>query len=67
MLGEAALAQQFSRSLFENNVFAMAIGFPTVAKGKARIRTMISAAHSRDDLDKGLAGFKKVGKELSVI
>ncbi len=66
MLGEAPLAQQFSRSLFENGVFGMAIGFPTVAKGKARIRVMISAAHSGDDLDKGLAAFAKVGKELGV-
>jgi len=67
MLGEATLAQQFSRALFENEVFAMAIGFPTVAKGKARIRVMISAAHSKEDLDKGLKTFKKVGKELGVI
>jgi len=67
MLGEALLAQQFSRSLFENGVFAMALGFPTVPKGKARIRVMISAAHSRDDLDKGLEIFRKVGRELGVI
>ena len=67
MLGEAPLAQQFSRALFENGVFAMALGFPTVPKGKARIRVMISAAHSREDLDKGLAVFKKIGKELGVI
>jgi glycine C-acetyltransferase len=67
MLGEAPLAQQFSRALFENGVFAMAIGFPTVAKGKARIRVMISAAHSKEDLEKGLQTFKKVGKELGVI
>ena len=67
MLGEAPLAQQFSRALFEQSAFAMAIGFPTVPKGKARIRVMISAAHSRDDLDKGLAAFSKVGKELGVV
>jgi glycine C-acetyltransferase len=67
MLGEAPLAQQFSRSLFEGGVFAMAIGFPTVPKGKARIRVMISAAHSRDDLDKGLEIFARVGKQLGVI
>jgi glycine C-acetyltransferase len=67
MLGEAPLAQQFSRQLFEQGVFAMAIGFPTVARGKARIRVMISAAHRREDLDKGLAAFSKVGKELGVI
>jgi glycine C-acetyltransferase len=67
MLGEAPLAQRFSRALFENGVFAMALGFPTVAKGKARIRVMISAAHARADLDKGLAAFAKVGKELGVV
>lgn len=67
MLGEAPLAQQFSRELYENGVFAMALGFPTVPKGKARIRVMISAAHTRQDLDDGLAIFKKVGQKLGVI
>jgi glycine C-acetyltransferase len=67
MLGEAPLAQQFSRELFEEGVFAMAIGFPTVAKGKARIRVMISAAHDNDDLGKGLEAFEKVGKKLGLI
>src|SRR5688572_17656381 len=67
MLGEAKLAQQFSKELFEAGVFAMAIGFPTVAQGKARIRVMISAAHSKDDLDKGLEAFKNVGRKLGVI
>jgi glycine C-acetyltransferase len=67
MLGEAPLAQQFSRELFEEGVFAMALGFPTVPQGKARIRVMISAAHAQDDLDKGLEVFEKVGKKLGVI
>jgi len=67
MLGEASLAQEFSRKLFDYGVFAMAIGFPTVPKGKARIRVMVSASHSRNDLDKGLEIFSKVGKELAVI
>jgi len=67
MLGEAPLAQQFSRELFEAGVFAMAIGFPTVPRGKARIRVMISAAHSKDDLDQGLEAFAKVGRTLGVI
>ncbi len=67
MLGEAPLAQQFSRELFEAGVFAMAIGFPTVARGKARIRVMISAAHQRDDLDKGLEIFCTVGRRLGVV
>ena len=67
MLGEAPLAQQFSRELFEEGVFAMALGFPTVPGGKARIRVMISAAHTQADLDKGLEAFEKVGKKLGVI
>ncbi|MFC2063820.1 glycine C-acetyltransferase [Chloroflexota bacterium] len=67
MLGEAPLAQQFSRELYEAGVFGMALGFPTVPQGKARIRVMISAAHGRDDLDQGLAAFKQVGKKLGVI
>ncbi len=67
MLGEAPLAQQFSRRLFEHGVFAMALGFPTVPRGKARIRVMISAAHNRADLDQGLAAFEAVGSELKVI
>jgi glycine C-acetyltransferase len=67
MLGEATLAQQFSRQLFDEGIFAMAIGYPTVPHGKARIRVMISAAHRQGDLDEGLAGFEKVGRELGVI
>jgi glycine C-acetyltransferase len=67
MLGEATLAQQFSHHLFKEGIFAMAIGYPTVPHGKARIRVMISAAHEQGDLDEGLAGFEKVGRELGVI
>jgi len=67
MLGDAKLAREFSRKLYDENVFAMALGFPTVPKGLARIRVMISAAHSKDDLDQALTAFAKVGKELCVI
>jgi len=67
MLGEAPLAQQFSRELYEVGVFGMSIGFPTVPRGKARIRVMISAAHEKDDLDQGLEAFTKVGRKLGVI
>jgi glycine C-acetyltransferase len=67
MLGDAPLAQQFSRELFEAGVFAMAIGFPTVPRGKARIRVMISAAHQKEDLDRGLEVFARVGRSLGAI
>ena len=67
ILGEAALAQEFSRELFDAGVFAMAIGYPTVPQGKARIRVMISAAHRPSDLDQGLGVFAEVGEKLGVI
>lgn len=67
MLGEASLAQAFSKALFAEGVFAMAIGFPTVAKGAARIRVMNTAAHSQADLEQALAAFEKVGKQLGVL
>lgn len=60
-------AQQMQRDLFEEGVMALAIVYPTVARGKARIRTMPSAMHSRQDLDDALAAFEKVGKRLGII
>ena len=67
MLGEVGLAKQFSKRLFEQGVFAMGIGFPTVPQGLARIRVMNTAAHTREDLDFGLDTFAQVGRELGVI
>ena len=67
MLGEAPLAQAFSRRLFEEGVFAMAIGYPTVPLGKARIRVMNSAAHSQEDLEGALDIFARVGRDLNVV
>ena len=67
MLGEASLAQEFSKKLFERGVFAMAIAFPTVPRGLARIRVMISAALERQDVDFGLQAFAEAGKELGVL
>ncbi|HEX9114504.1 MAG TPA: glycine C-acetyltransferase, partial [Anaerolineae bacterium] len=60
MLGEAPLAKQFSKALFERGVFAVAIGFPTVPRGLARIRVMNTAAHTQADLDQGLEAFAGV-------
>ena len=67
MLGEAPLARDFSRALFREGIFAMAIVYPTVPQGKARIRVMNSAAHNREDLDIALETFADVGKTLGVI
>jgi len=67
MLGDENLAKNFSAKLFENGVFATPIKYPMVALGRARIRVMPSASHSKKDLDVGIAVFAKVGKELGVL
>ncbi len=67
MLGEASTAWDFSKALFAEGVFASAIAFPTVPRGKARIRVMMSAAHSADDLTFAIDHFAKVGRRLGVI
>ena len=66
MLGDSKLAQDFARELFAEGVFALPIVYPMVAQGKARIRTMITAAHKKEDLNAALAAFEKVGKKLGV-
>ncbi|MEP6715424.1 MAG: aminotransferase class I/II-fold pyridoxal phosphate-dependent enzyme, partial [Terriglobia bacterium] len=67
MVGEAARAHQFSAELFEEGVFATGIGFPTVAKDKARVRTIVNAMHTREQLDRALGAFRVVGKRLGLI
>ena len=67
MLYDAALSQEFANRLLNEGVYAIGFFYPVVAKGQARIRTQISAAHSIADLDKAIAAFIKVGKELNVI
>lgn len=67
IIGEASAAKTFSAKLFEAGVFATAIVFPTVPKGTARIRVMVSAAHSEADLDRGIEAFVKIGRETGVI
>ncbi|HEX4887214.1 MAG TPA: glycine C-acetyltransferase [Luteibaculaceae bacterium] len=67
MLYDAPLAQQFAEKLLQEGVYAVGFFYPVVAKGKARIRTQISAAHELHHLDKAIAAFIKVGKELGVI
>ena len=65
MLGDARLAQEMSRRLLERGIYAIGFFYPVVPKGKARIRTQISAAHTRDDLDKAIAAFADTYRELS--
>lgn len=67
MMPSEEKAKEFSAKLFDLDVFATPIVFPMVPKGKARIRVIPSASHSRQDLDKGIAAFEKVGKELRAI
>ena len=67
IVGEGKLAMQFSRELFNEGVMATGIAFPTVAEGKARIRTIMTAKHTREQLDQALAALKKVGKRLTII
>lgn len=67
MLYDAPLAQQFASKMLEEGIYVIGFYYPVVAKGKARIRVQMSAAHDRSHLDKCIAAFKKVGKELGVI
>ena len=67
IVGDGALAMQLSDRLFAEGVFAQGIGFPTVPKGKARVRTIVTATHRRDELQFALDCFKKAGKELGIL
>ena len=67
IVGDATLARKLSSSLFEKGVFAQAIAFPTVPQGTARIRVMISAAHTPEDLDFAVDAFAAAGRELGII
>jgi glycine C-acetyltransferase len=67
IVGEAAAAMKFSDLLFEQGVFAQGIGFPTVPEGKARLRTIVTAKHTKEELSKALEAFGKVGKKLALV
>jgi glycine C-acetyltransferase len=67
MVGEAARAHEFSRALFDRGVFATGIGFPTVPEGKARVRCILSAAHTMPELDQAIDVMSSVGKQLGLI
>jgi glycine C-acetyltransferase len=65
MLGDAMLAQKMSQKLLERGIYAIGFFFPVVPRGKARIRTQISAAHTKDDLDKAIKAFAETFAELA--
>ncbi len=67
MLYDAPLAQKMAEKLMDEGIYVIGFFYPVVPKGKARIRVQLSAAHTKDQLDKAIAAFEKVGKELSVI
>ena len=67
IVGAGALAHRFSDRLFDEGVFAMGIGFPTVAEEKSRVRTIVTAEHTREELDTCLGAFERVGRELAII
>jgi glycine C-acetyltransferase len=67
LVGEARTAMEFSDRLFAGGVFAQGLGFPTVPRGRARIRTIVTAAHSRADLEEALDVFGRVGREMGLI
>jgi glycine C-acetyltransferase len=67
MVGDEALAMRFSDRLFDAGVFALGIAFPTVPRGKARVRTIVTAGHTPEDLSRALEVFAKVGRELGLI
>jgi glycine C-acetyltransferase len=66
MVGDAEKAFQFSRELFSEGVFVVALGFPTVPEGKARLRSIVTATHKRSDLERALEIFERVGKKLGI-
>jgi glycine C-acetyltransferase len=67
MLYDAPLAQQFAAGLLEEGIYAIGFFFPVVPKGQARIRTQLSAAHTREQLDRAVGAFTAVGKRLGVL
>ena len=67
MVGDERKAMQLADELFEAGVFAQALAFPTVPRGKARVRTIVTAAHTREDLQFALDAFVKVGKKLGIV
>jgi glycine C-acetyltransferase len=67
MLGDAKVAQEMARRMLDEGIYVIGFSFPVVPRGAARIRVQISAAHTREHLDRAIAAFKKVGAEMVVL
>jgi len=67
MLGDAKLAQDMAAAMLEKGVYVIGFSFPVVPQGQARIRTQMSAAHSTQDIDRAIAAFAEVGRDMGVI
>ena len=67
MLGDAALAQEMAARMLKRGIYVIGFSFPVVPKGQARIRTQMSAAHSHADIDRAVATFRDVGREMGVV
>ena len=65
--GSGALAHKLSDRLFEEGVFAQGIGYPTVPEAKSRVRTIVTASHTKENLDAAIAAFERVGREIGLI
>jgi glycine C-acetyltransferase len=67
MVGDAATAIRFSRELFEEGLYATGIGFPTVPEGKARVRTIVTATHSREVLERAIEILTRVAQRMNIL
>ncbi len=67
MIGDASLASNFADKLLEEGIYVVGFSFPVVPKGQARIRTQMSAAHTTEQLDRAIAAFTKIGKQLGIV
>ena len=67
MLGDAELAQKFAAQMLKENIYVIGFSFPVVPQGQSRIRTQMSSAHSRKDVESAVQAFKKVGQQLRII
>jgi glycine C-acetyltransferase len=67
MLGDAKLSQDFAAALLQEGIYVIGFFFPVVPKGQARIRVQLSAAHTKEDVERAIAAFTKVGQKLAVV